>query len=569
MVRRLLPLALLACSLAAPSFAAAPAPKPPDVVDDPALAEKMPKTVSGTVTLDGQPLAAVGVTDGVHFVETGRDGRYRIDIRPAPTIPYLPSRTVSISWPSNTWPKRTDAKGPFGWYVRLKDVKDAANVDFALISQKQKLPVVVSFGTDPHDNFTRAHNRYWSLETRRAGDHVTFAVAGGDLGYLGFQNADPAYTSIARFTYDFPVPMFHCIGNHDVVGIHSDQFKRPNELAGNGAFIKYLGPIRWSFDVAGIHFVGTDWAHVDEHGKIQCGMSRTAIDWMEADFARVAKGTPIYFFNHQAWSKAPKFYEVLAKYGVKLCLGGHSHRNMYLTNHKGTQIWTKMSEYTLLYCDKSDWEFVDRCIYKSGRTGWDGHWDHHGRACALFTNRGLEKKTRTKHTGLKDLTLSSETKTIKPPTGRTFDLRVGARPTGEKPATSWGVRVTHTDGFVSEFIYDIVRKRLTMLGRETYFDPVIPSVSGKKPAKGATGAKSDEDPSVGQPEWVEMRLYWMPHRIRAIVNSRLHYQKFIVPPAAKKIETFSEGGSAEFGRIDLWERTWPKDWEPRATANSG
>ena len=58
------------------------------------------------------------------------------------------------------------------------DVKDPADVDFKLVTRRQDPPVVVTFGTDPHDNFTRAHNFYWLDETARAGDHVTFAVAG-------------------------------------------------------------------------------------------------------------------------------------------------------------------------------------------------------------------------------------------------------------------------------------------------------------------------------------------------------------------------------------------------------
>ena len=48
----------------------------------------------------------------------------------------------------------------------------------------------------------------------------------------------------------------------------------------------------------------------------------------------------------------------------------------------------------------------------------------------------------------------------------------------------------------------------------------------------------------------------MPDRVRVIVNSRLHYEKFITPGRARKIELFATGGSAEFARADVWQRDW-------------
>ncbi len=554
----------IVCLFLVSSLAAADPPKDlPDTAASAKLAAKMPKTVSGNVTLDGRPLAGCRVTDGVHFVVTDEEGCYSIELQPCELIPYLPSRTVSVCWPSGTWPTRKDRKGPFDWWIRLLDIKDAEHVDFTLKSQEQKLPVVATFGTDPHDCFTRPLNQVWRKETARAGRHATFAVAGGDLGYLGFSNAEQCYTDIADYTYGFPVPMFHCIGNHDIVAVHSKWYAHPHELAGYGAFIKYLGPVRWSFDIAGLHFVGMDWSLIDEAGKIQTGMNMGAIKWLEADLKSVADDVPVYFFNHQAWSPHEAFYDLLKSHNVKLCLGGHSHRNMYLADHNGCQIWTKMSEYTLVYCDKDDFEFVDRCIYRGGRTGWDQEWHHSHRACALYADRALEQKSRSKHVGLKDVTLANGAKTLSPVEGRTFDIRLGVRGTGDRPAKKWGLRVTHEDGFVAEMSYDVQAKTLNLLGRETYFDPRVPPAQGIKP--GATPS----DDSVNEPDWVEMRVYFMPHRIRVMVNNRLHYQQFIVPPTAKRIEVFVEGGQVEIGRFDLWQRQWPDDWEPRATINTG
>jgi len=429
----------------------------PDLAESSKIPDRMPATVGGRVTLDGEPMAGVRVTDGVDFVTTDAEGRYAITLKPDPLVPYTPSRSIGVCWPTGTWPKRLKS-GRFDWWARLMDVKDAAKVDFELVTRRQGLPVVVTFGTDPHDNFTRAENFCWLDETARAGDHVTFAVSGGDLGYLGFGNADEAYTSIRKFTEAFPVLMPHCIGNHDVVGIHSKWWSVPHELAGYGAFVKYVGPVRWSFDVAGLHFVGMDWSLIDEAGKIQPGVADSALDWLEKDLAAQPEGTPVYFFNHQAWSPHQRLYELLDKYHVKLALGGHSHRNMFLNDAPAEpgqiEYWTKMSEYTLVYADRDGFEFVDRCVYKGNRKGWDDHWHHHGRACALRNDfaENMNRDFQGRHVAVRDVTPDGKSKRMGTVPGKTYDIRVGARGTGDAPANTWGLRLTGEDGKTYEFL---------------------------------------------------------------------------------------------------------------------
>jgi len=531
----------------------------PDTAESARLVEKMPKAASGTVFLDKKGLADVRVTDGVEFVTTDQQGKYAITIQPDPTVPYLPSRTISVCWPTGTWPVQEGKRGRWQWWARLKDVKDPEKVDFHLASKQQELPVCVAFGTDPHDALRREQNNIFRDEVARAGSHVDFGVMGGDLGYLGFGNAAADYTSIEEFTNEFPVPMLHCIGNHDIVGIHSKWWSIPHELAGNGAFIKYLGPIRWSFDCAGIHFVGLDWSRIDEKGHLQCGMSAATLDWLEKDLESVPKDRPTYLFSHQ-WGDE-RFSKLCSQYGVKLCLAGHSHRNMYMGNHGGTEYWTKMSLYTLLYADRAGFEFVDRCIYRGGRNGWDGYWRHSHRGCALYNDAEMQAQQRGNHVGLEQITLDSRTRVIEPVKGPTYDLRIGARGIPDKPARRWGVRITAASGKVCELAYDELNNELILMGRKTYFDPEILHPAAVSRAADATDRNEQH--------WVEMRVFVMPHRVRVRINSRLHYQKFIEFGPAKRIELFAEDGQVEFGRVDLWQRTWPKNWDPCATANSG
>lgn len=543
------------------------------------LAAQMPKSVSGLVFLDrndnsradeGESLPGVRVTDGVGFAVTDKDGRYTIQIQPDPLVPFLPSRTIGVCWPTGTWPKR-EKSGRFNWWVRLADVKDPAQVNFALAVREQKSPVVVSFGTDPHDNFTRAHNFTWIDETARAGNHVTFAVSGGDLGYMNFGNAVTAFSTIQKFTHDFPVIMPHCVGNHDVVGIHDTTWTVPHELAGYGAFIKHVGPVRWSFDVAGMHFVGLDWSIIDAEGKLQCGIENCAIDWLEKDLASQPAGTPIYFFCHQPWSPYPRFAELLDRYKVKLAIGGHSHRNMFLNSAPAAdgqiEYWTKMSLYTLIYARNDGFDFVDRCVYKGNRKDWDEPWGHETRGCALVNDfaENMSKEFKGRHIAMQDVKLDGKSQAIETVPGKTYDIRVGARGIGEAPSNRWGLRLTGEDGTAQEFRYDEKSDLLTLMGLETYFHPVIPTrtedLSKVVPEKPTTAADPDH--------WVEMRIMVTPDRVRVLVGNRLHYEKFIKPGTAKKMEIFSDGGATEFKRVDLWERTYPADYQPRRCANTG
>ena len=72
---------------------------------DPSV-EKGTTNYSGTVFLDGNPLPDVMVTDGIHFVRTGEDGRYRIGMRFDAMTPLLDTRVISVRWPEGTWAER-------------------------------------------------------------------------------------------------------------------------------------------------------------------------------------------------------------------------------------------------------------------------------------------------------------------------------------------------------------------------------------------------------------------------------------------------------------------------------
>lgn len=83
-------------------------------------------------------------------------------------------------------------------------------------------------------------------------------------GEIASQFGPAVWGGAAERTLHFPVTLIHTIGNHDIVAIGEDGYNAPHELAGQGAFIKHLGPARWSFDMAGVRFVGMNWPLIQE-----------------------------------------------------------------------------------------------------------------------------------------------------------------------------------------------------------------------------------------------------------------------------------------------------------------
>lgn len=550
----------VAGSAVAEGQAEAPPADLPDTTESAKLSARMPKTVSGQVTVDGKGAAGIRVTDGIDFVTTDAEGKYTLPIRPDPVLPYVPSRTVSVCWPTGTWPAHDGWSGRWAWWARLKDVvkvqpdqpapETVDGVNFRLVSQPQSLPICVAHGTDPHDAMLRTQNYMFRDEIAAAKGHVSFAVMTGDLHYIGFGNADSAYTTIEQFANHFPVPMLTTIGNHDIVGVHSKWWSIPHELAGNGAFTKYLGPIRWSFDYAGVHFAALDFLGIDAEGKINADEPcKEAVAWLDKDLDAVPAGTPIYFFNHLPGNLGEDFHRVAARHKVKLALGGHAHRDMFLGARDGVDYWAKMSLYTLIYIDKDGYEFVDRNDYGGGRGAWDSRWDPYD------VGLGGEAVPGRQHQELSDFELAGKARKLKTVDGGTYDIRIGARGTGDPPARAWGLRLTGQDGKVLEFRYDDLAKEVTLMGRRTFFDPWLPHIEIVHPAR-------VEERKPENQTWVEMRVFVMPDRVRVLVNHRLHYEKYIKPGAAKEIEVFAEDGAAAFARADVWQHAW-KDYAPK------
>jgi len=549
------------------------------------VARTMPTKYSGRVTLDDKPLAGALVTDGIHFVKTDAIGRYTIDVKFDAMTPYLPARVISVRYPEGTWPVKDKLTGRLLFWRRVKDVRKIPDkVDFFLTRRTIKPPLVISLGTDPHGNLWDNWSYIMPQEVKRAGGHVHLGMMLGDLTYADMKGVSATFPHFEKYARDFPITFLHLMGNHDIPG----PFFAANELAGNGAFHKWLGPVRMSFDVAGVHIVCFNYWLVNQQ----------AVDWLDDDLERVPPGRPVYIFTHM-WG--PYMGPICRKYpNIRLLTAGHSHKTRYCGKEGNAEFWTFYAYYRLLYIDGYDHEFIDR------RAGENGLYNY-------YTHRTGTKGSRTSE--LTDTTLSRSSAELPGYSGKDksapfgaseqYDVTFAAKPVGKPPATRFGLRITNDRGYVFKFYYDVSSKTLNLAGRETYFDPepVVARMPTRHPAKDVWDSYRTVDKYIKadaefrnrseekakyqaalaterkwltvdrrkifevwrkkqKPVWpIRFDINVCPDRIQTFVNNNIaHIQFYKIGPAAR-IEVFAEGGKAAFSGVKVFETGAGANWK--------
>jgi len=449
------------------------------------------------------------------FVKTGEDGRYTITIRPDAMQPYLPNRNISVCWPDNTFPAKDEKTGDLLWWRCVADFKDKPDkVNFCLVTRKYTQPLVIAFGTDPHDGLHGRFNRIWGEEIKQGGDRVDLAILGGDLTYADFKGADKCFGHMRKFTREFPLPLLHVQGNHDFTG----PLFGPHPNAGFGPFTRYLGPIRWSFDAGGVHIASMNYwlANTD------------SVKWLEEDL-KAAGDKPTYLFVH-SWGKHTG--DICQKFpNVRLVQAGHSHKTLPAGWAGNAEFWSYGTYYRLIYIENEYFDFVDRDVavnplYRYSRQDW---------------------KPGGQQSSIENKTVRDEAIALRSfPGSDHYDIEFVV-PAKEASAKRWGMRIINQAGKVASFYYDRSTQSLHMAGRETYLslEPI------------ALYAESKIAPIVGNDGVLRFHVNIHTDRIHCTVNERLSHIRFVKVGKPARIEIFAEEGEATFKTANVWEKGSP------------
>ena len=274
--------------------------------------------VAGKVYLDAnrngkfdprdKPLAGVRVTDGLTFATTKADGTYGIAVRPHVMLPVPGTQYVTLCWPSGKWPTTKH------WH-RVKDIADKARCDFGLRDDKQSIPFTYLHVTDSHDwRASRYDHQHELMNTVLK--EAKFIFHTGDMGFGGATAKEMARSGhyLTSNQAKCVMPTFTAIGNHDTDARPCEEYNFC------GGFVKFIGPLRFSYDYAGIRFV-----LVDIIADSPAWVDRTA-EWLARDLASVRPGTRIIMaYHYPIPGRSAKFKKVLRDHKVELIHAGHNH----------------------------------------------------------------------------------------------------------------------------------------------------------------------------------------------------------------------------------------------------
>lgn len=265
-------------------------------------------------------LAGVPISDGNCFVDTDADGHYQIDAGLDPLVNFHQLPILTVHWPTGYWPV-----GRF--FRRLDASMDLKHVDFALRSDRQSLPFTFIHASDPHlsvknwDKFQR-----FRCGAAALADSVEFCIITGDLTdgakRKRLSRACQLYDLVGQATAEFPVPLLMIPGNVDQAGTNVLFKQRGSPLYGYGLYWQRIGPLRWSFDYAGVHFVGIDFMRVCG-SRWKTGVPCGAVDWLAQDLMRVAPGARVFLFVH--FPKGPGAFAEVIDDQVTHIFAGHLH----------------------------------------------------------------------------------------------------------------------------------------------------------------------------------------------------------------------------------------------------
>lgn len=131
------------------------------------------------------------------------------------------------------------------------------------------------------------------------------------------------------------VPVFYCIGNHDLV----------KGKSGEELYESIYGPVYYSFDVGSAHYIVTPMLG----GDYRPGYTKEEVyRWLKNDLAQIPSGKPVIVFNHDLLTKDNKFiYGIndrefinMDSYNLKAWIYGHLHINHIRKHQNAVSICT-------------------------------------------------------------------------------------------------------------------------------------------------------------------------------------------------------------------------------------
>jgi hypothetical protein len=303
-------------------------------------------TVTGHVFLDAngdgqwqaadQPCAGALVSDGLTVVPTAADGAYSLQSPDGYQV-------ISVENPPQTWP----AKG----FWRGVTV-GPATADFPLRAQEQPVPFTFVQGTDLHTRpDVDAQMAQYVSAINGLPVPLAFIVHTGDLVVDTCARDVPAarqlFDTYIRQVADLNAPLFNVPGNHEHVSWKRDGFDPAAPGVGKSMYRELFGPMNYSFNYAGVHFVALDGTDL-VNGALAYSIPASCVEWLRRYVAHVPPTDRMVILIHEPLHSLPQraaVEEILAGRTVMLTLSGHWHSLARAPIAGGTEIVAGQTSY--------------------------------------------------------------------------------------------------------------------------------------------------------------------------------------------------------------------------------
>jgi len=177
-----------------------------------------------------------------------------------------------------------------------------------------------------------------------------FVITGGDLVYDvmrgNYDRSESLFNLYKDMIKGFAMPVYNCIGNHDLFGIYEESPEDENHADYKyGMWERHFGKSYYSFDHKDWHFITLNSLDVTENKRYKSVFHKEQLQWLAQDLGKVNKSTPIVITTHipmmstysqlnrsegsRTVSNAFEVFKLLEGYNLKLVLQGHIHWKEY------------------------------------------------------------------------------------------------------------------------------------------------------------------------------------------------------------------------------------------------
>lgn len=151
-------------------------------------------------------------------------------------------------------------------------------------------------------------------------DKPAFVFSLGDMTEWPSRAAMDTYEQLITKRLKFP--SYEIAGNHDLGGLS------PNETVISW-LIKRHGALRYTFDKAGVQFIGLFSEYDEKLNNPAQPITKQALQYLRETLAKVPEGKPVVVATHlcfDAITNRDEFVDAFGKANVILVLGGHYHK---------------------------------------------------------------------------------------------------------------------------------------------------------------------------------------------------------------------------------------------------